>query len=105
MTHNDLSTSKLGADRHSDNLALAFREAQVGNVLPLDTHLRSSSFWVINTYHDTDFHASLGDILNIEMDLQIPTIIGGDFNTHSRTWSPPGIQPSPWADRLEDWAA
>jgi hypothetical protein len=58
----------------------------------------------INVYHNTNFCMSLTNILNIEMDLQTPTIIGGDFNTHSQMWSSPDIQPSPWAAKLEDWA-
>jgi endonuclease/exonuclease/phosphatase family metal-dependent hydrolase len=46
----------------------------------------------------------LDNILNIEINPPTPTITGGDFNTHSQSWSPPGICPSPWANRLEDWA-
>jgi hypothetical protein len=61
-------------------------------------------FQAINMYHDTDHHSSLDNILNIETDPHIPTIIGSNFNTHSRTWSPLGIQPSSWADNLEEWA-
>jgi hypothetical protein len=53
------------------------------HILSLDIHLRSSSFQAINIYHDTEHRGSLDNILNIETDPQIPTIIGGDFNTHS----------------------
>jgi hypothetical protein len=74
------------------------------HILTLDLHLGSSSFQAMNIYHDTDFCTSLANILNIETDPQTPTIIGGDFNTHSRMWSPPNIQPSLWVDNLEDWA-
>jgi hypothetical protein len=74
------------------------------HILTLDIHLRLSSFWAINVYHNSDFCMSLTNILNIKMDPQTPTIIGGDFNTHSWMWSPPNIRPSPWADKLEDWA-
>jgi hypothetical protein len=61
------------------------------HILTLDFHLRSSSFQAINIYHDTIFCMSLTNILNIEMDMQTPNIIGRDFNTHSWTWSPPNI--------------
>jgi hypothetical protein len=61
------------------------------HILTLDIHLRSSSFQAINVYHDSNFCASLTNILNIKTDPQTPTIIGGDFNTHSQTWSPPNI--------------
>jgi len=33
----------------------------------------------------------------------IPTLIAGDFNTHSSTWSFPGATVSKWAGSLEDW--
>jgi hypothetical protein len=61
------------------------------HILTLDFHLGLSSFRAINVYHNSDFHTSLTNILNIETDLQTPTIIRGDFNTHSQTWSPPDI--------------
>jgi hypothetical protein len=67
--------------------------ASCHHILTLDIHLGSSEFHAINVYHDMDHHTSLNNILNIEMDPHIPTIIGGDFNTHSWMWSPPGIHP------------
>jgi hypothetical protein len=73
------------------------------HILTLNIHLESSTFQAINVYHDTDFRRSLENILNIETEPQIPTIISGDFNTHSRSWSPSGIHPSPWADKVKDW--
>ena len=33
------------------------------------------------------------------------TLLVGDFNTHSCTWSPMGWTPFPWANSLEEWAA
>jgi Endonuclease-reverse transcriptase len=73
------------------------------HILTLDIHLGSSSFQAINVYHDTEYKGSLENILDIETNPQIPTIIGRDFNTHSRTWSPLGIHSSSWADKLQDW--
>jgi hypothetical protein len=74
------------------------------HILTLDVHLRSSSFQAINIYHDTNHQGVLNNILNIKINLPTPTIAGGDFNTHSQSWSPPGICPSPWVNRVEDWA-
>jgi hypothetical protein len=53
------------------------------HLLTLDIHLSSTSFQAINVYHDTNYRGSLNNILNIEMDPLTPTVIGGDFNTHS----------------------
>jgi hypothetical protein len=74
------------------------------HILTIDVHLGTSSFRVINVYHDTDNRNSLTNILTIDADPGLPTIIGGDFNTHSHAWSPPGIRPSPWAADFEEWA-
>ena len=74
------------------------------HLLTLDVHLGSSSFHIINVYHDTDHPASLRNILELDLDLVTSTIVGGDFNTHAHAWSLPGIQPSPWALDLKEWA-
>jgi hypothetical protein len=74
------------------------------HVMTLDVHLGSSSFCILNLYHDTDNLLSLRNILNLELDPVIPMIVGSNFNMHSWTWSPPRIRPSPWALDLEDWA-
>jgi Endonuclease-reverse transcriptase len=74
------------------------------HLLTLDVHLGTSSFRIINVYHDSDHRPSLGNITNMDIEPLTPTIIGGDFNTHSHTWSPPGIRASPWVVDLEEWA-
>jgi hypothetical protein len=74
------------------------------HILTLDIHLGSSSFCILNVYHDTDHPSSLRNILELDLDPVIPTIVGGDFNTHAHAWSLAGIRPSPWALDLEDWA-
>jgi hypothetical protein len=33
----------------------------------------------------------------------VPTLVIGNFNTHSRRWSLPDRAPSPWARRMEEW--
>jgi Endonuclease-reverse transcriptase len=72
--------------------------------LTLDVHLGSSSFHIVNIYHDTDHPSSLRNTLNLELDPRIPTVVGGDFNTHAHAWSPPGIRQSRWALDFEEWA-
>jgi hypothetical protein len=86
------------------NVTNKFNMASNHHLLTLDIHLSSSSFCVINVYHDTDHHSSLRNILNLNLDLVIPTVIGGDFNMHARAWSPMGICPSPWSLDLKEWA-
>ena len=59
---------------------------------------------LINTYHVVPHNGhGLQYLLDHDPDDQIPTIIMGDLNTHSRLWSPAGKTPSPWAPTLEDW--
>jgi hypothetical protein len=59
---------------------------------------------LINIYHcvPAKGHA-LHHILTYETDPTIPTLVGGDFNTHGPSWSLPGTSLSPWASSLEDW--
>ena len=90
------------------------------HIMTLDIHTNSESFRVYNIYHDvcmsdrddkemvrsshTICQQSLNSITAIDLNLCVPMIIGGDFNTHSQAWSPQGIHQSPWALNLEEWA-
>src|SRR5260370_41796088 len=47
---------------------------------------------------------SLNYITSLEIDLLVSTVIGGNFNTHARAWSPPDIHQSTWAIDIEEWA-
>ena len=65
-----------------------------------------SNYWrVINFYHDTDDSTSLPTLLSLDLDPTIPTLLIGDFNTHSPSWSPLGWTRSHWADRVEEYLA
>jgi hypothetical protein len=97
MAYHRISSTHFNVTNHLDL-------ASCHHILTLDIHLGSSEFWAINVYHDMDHHTSLNNILSINMDPHTLTLIGGNFNTHSRMWSPPGIWHSSWADNLEDWA-
>ena len=60
---------------------------------------------MINFYHDVRDASSLDTLLGLDIDTLIPTLVIGDFNAHSRTWSPPDVPHSRGATRIEEWAA
>jgi hypothetical protein len=72
----------------------------------LDIVFDDEKTWrVINFYNDVQDNTSRQALLSLDIDALIPTLIIGDFNTHSPTWSPPDVPRSSWATRLEEWAA
>jgi hypothetical protein len=73
----------------------------------LITDIRTGSYYwrAINFYNDVSDHTALDALLSLDLDATIPTILMGDFNLHSSTWSPTGWDTSPGAHRLEEWAA
>jgi hypothetical protein len=73
-------------------------------VMILDLTFDETTWRLINFYNDIKDNSALETLLGLDLDPTIPTLVTGDFNTHSRTWSPDGIKPSPWAERLEEWA-
>ncbi len=87
--------------------------------LTLEVHTGVETFRVHNIYHDAHTTeagngancppreistCSLNHITNIEIDPLVPMVIGGDFNTHARAWSPPDIRQSTWAIDIKEWA-
>jgi hypothetical protein len=61
-------------------------------------------FRLINVYHQVPEKGhSLHGLFDSSLDSTIPTLVVGDFNTHSSLWSPPRLTRSPWADALESW--
>jgi hypothetical protein len=72
----------------------------------LDVVFDDEETWrVINFYHDIRDNSSLQALLSLDIDALTPTLIVGDFNTHSQTWSPPDTPRSHWTTRVEEWAA
>ena len=71
----------------------------------LDIILDNEQWRVINFYHDIRDNTSLQALLTLDIDATIPTLVIGDFNLHSRTWSLPDTPRSPQATQLEVWAA
>jgi hypothetical protein len=73
----------------------------------LITDIRTGTYYwrVINFYNDSDDPSALNMLLSLDLDPTIPTLIMGDFNLHSPSWSPGGWQTSRNAHRLEEWMA
>ena len=75
------------------------------SILIVDVRAGAQTWRLINFYNDIDDATALTTLLSLDLDPLIPTLLSGDFNLHSFTWSPPGWTPSPKAALLEEWAA
>ena len=71
----------------------------------LDIIFNNVSWQLINFYHDIQDNSSLKALLDLDIDALMPTLIIGNFNTHSLSWSPPDATHSSWARKVEEWAA
>jgi endonuclease/exonuclease/phosphatase family metal-dependent hydrolase len=72
--------------------------------LAVDVHSTSFHLRIVNFYHHILSHThSLDPLFLLPISDSIPTIIAGDFNTHSLFWTPPPHSISPWAPILEEW--
>jgi hypothetical protein len=59
----------------------------------------------INFYNNVDDKSALATLLSLDLDSTIPTIIMGDFNLHSRSWSSPEWSTSSTSSQVEEWLA
>ena len=48
---------------------------------------------IVNFYHDVRDKSALETLLALDLDPFTPTLVLGDFNTHSRSWSPDSVDP------------
>ena len=71
----------------------------------LNVIFNEDSWWLVNFYHDIRDGSSLKALLSLDLNMVIPTMVIGDFNTHSPTWSLPNNPRSRWANQIEEWAA
>ena len=71
----------------------------------LDVVHNNGQWRIINIYHDTCDNMSLQALLDLDIEATTPTLVIGNFNTHSPNRSPPNILRSYWAGRLEEWAS
>jgi hypothetical protein len=70
----------------------------------VDVHSSSFHLRLLCFYHHVPSNThSLHPLLSFPFQPSIPTLIGGDFNTHSLFWSHPCQSLSSWAPVLEDW--
>jgi hypothetical protein len=59
---------------------------------------------ILNFYHHVKHHnGNLTHILDSSLNHNVPTLLGGDFNTHFRLWGPCSKHLSPWPEMLENW--
>jgi Reverse transcriptase (RNA-dependent DNA polymerase)/Endonuclease-reverse transcriptase len=71
----------------------------------LDIILNDEQWRVIHFYHDVRDNTSMQALLALDIDASTPTLLIGDFNLHSRSWSTPDTPRSPQATQFEIWAA
>jgi hypothetical protein len=74
-------------------------------LLITDIHSGTYYWRVINFYNDMSDPSALDALVGLDLDTTIPTLLVGDFNLHSPSWSPMGWDTSRGANRLEEWAA
>ena len=59
---------------------------------------------LVNVYHDRpDSGHALRHLFNNSLADTIPTVLIGDYNSHSPRWSLPHSTPSSWAGEFHDW--
>ena len=60
---------------------------------------------IINVYHQCPTRGghALSNLLLHKLNDQIPTLLIGDFNTHSPLWSTPDRTPDSWATTFTNW--
>ena len=78
---------------------IASRDSQV-----IEITISGTVFLLVNIYHSVRNHKpSLSHILPYPLDPFTPTLVVGDFNMHSSTWSLSGVTVLSWAAPLEEW--
>ena len=77
------------------------------NSMVIDFAFEDELLRIINIYHcippSSPSHHNLLHLFSSSIDPLIPTLVLGDFNTHSHIWSFPYSTISPWASELVDW--
>ena len=75
------------------------------SLLIADIHDGPSLLCIITFYHDVDDESSMTTLLTLDLDPTVPTILVGDFNLHSPSWSDPDLGRSSRSTAFEAWAA
>jgi hypothetical protein len=74
-------------------------------ILITDIYVQKDMLQIVNFYNDVDDPSSLNTLLSLDLDSTVPTLLLGDFNLHSRSWSPSLWERSTNTPRFEQWAA
>jgi hypothetical protein len=74
-------------------------------LLITDILIRQIRWQAIKFYNNISDKMVLSTLVSLDLDSTIPTIIMGDFNLHSNSWSPHGWSNSSTAVHLEEWLA
>ena len=75
-------------------------------ILITDFSFNDTLWRTINFYNDMDDVSALTMLLSLDLDPTVHTVLVGDFNSHSRSWSPAGWDNySTSASRIEEWAS
>ncbi len=74
-------------------------------LLIVDVHVDTEHWRIVNFYNDVEDPSALRTLCSLQLGDEIPTLLVGDFNLHSPTWSPLGWTPSTGTVEFEEWAA
>ena len=75
-------------------------------ILITDFSFNDTLWRSINFYNDVDDPSALTTLLSLDLDPTVHTVLVGDFNSHSRSWSPAGWDNySASALKIEGWAS
>ena len=102
-----LRLSEIEAGRRNSRISASSRTDLCAHpsLQMLDIRIGKEVWRALNFYNDVSDPSALDTLTALDLDPTIPTILVGDFNTHSPVWSTPGWAKSPLADRLEAWLA
>ncbi len=73
-------------------------------ILILEVIHNMERWYIVNFYNDVGDKLALNTLLKLDLDLLVPTLVVGDFNTHSHSWLLPTTALSHWAWKVEEWA-
>ncbi|KAH8995554.1 hypothetical protein EDB86DRAFT_3077579 [Lactarius hatsudake] len=74
-------------------------------ILITDIRTGGKLWQVVNFYNDTADLMALCALMHLKISDEVPTLLVGDFNLHSTTWSPYGWAPTSGVGEFEGWAA
>jgi hypothetical protein len=92
---------------HKNHCQMIVRNDLVSHPCLLISDFRVGTYYwrVLNFYNDVADPSALTTLTGLDLDATIPTLIIGDFNLHSASWSPLGWATSSGAHGLEEWMA